>query len=160
MGILYIMNHIKKANLVMNPDQYNNDNVYFSEPVHNNIINNGLFYRLQYSNNNITLNCLLFTLHIEGVFVIKYFNKYKCVFNENSPLLNRLKDIEISMLSRVVSTKIPKYNLYEQIKHNCIKFFSSKQYPDKPPPFDILFKVSGIWEDDNHFGITYKCYDI
>ena len=159
MSYYCIMNQINKVNLAMQIEQYNSDNIYFSEPANNNIINNGYFYRLQYSNNNITLNYLLFSLRLQDVLLIKYFNKYKCVFNGTNQLLTRLKEIEINMLSKITSTKTPKYNLYEQIKNNCIKFFSSNQYPERPPPFNILFKVSGIWEDDNHYGITYKCYD-
>ena len=141
------MNQINKVNLAMKIEQYNSDNIYFSEPANNNIINNGYFYRLQYSNNNITLNYLLFSLRLQDVLLIKYFNKYKCVFNGTTQLLTRLKDIEINMLSKITSTKTPKYNLYEQIKNNCIKFFK-----DKPQTFLInlipKLRLMSLYDND------------
>ena len=73
--------------------------------------------------------------------------------------MDSLKRIEIMCLSKIHSRKEPKLNLFEQIRNNCIKFFSKYEYPDKPNRFYINFKISGVWENENNFGITYKCYD-
>ena len=150
----------QKANIAMEIEQFNIDNLYFSQPVKNNIINQGYFYRLQYSNDIITINCLQFILHMSNTTLIKYFNKYKCIFNDNNDdIVKKLQELEIKILSKINTNKKPKYNLYDQIKNNCIKFFSSKDYPEKPNQFNILFKISGIWEDADYYGITYKCSD-
>jgi len=150
----------KKASLAMYIDQFNIDNLYFSQPVKNNIIEQGYFYRLQYSNDIITINCLQFILPMLNISLIKYFNKYKCIFvDNNDDIVRKLQDLEIKILSKINTTKKPKHNLYDQIKNNCIKFFSSKDYPEKPSKFNILFKISGIWEDADYYGITYKCCD-
>ena len=150
----------QKANIAMNIEQFNIDNLYFSRPVRNNIIDQGFFYRLQYSNDIITINCLQFILSMSNTTLIKYFNKYKCIFNDNNnDIVKKLQELEIQILSKIDTTKRPKYNLYDQIKNNCIKFFSSKDYPENPHKFNILFKISGIWEDAVHYGITYKCCD-
>ena len=150
----------QKANLAMYIEQFNNDNLYFSQPVKNNIIDQGYFYRLQYSNDIITINCLQFILPMTNTTLIKYYNKYKCIFNDtNNDIVKKLQELEIKILSKINTTKKPKYNLYDQIKNNCIKFFSSKEYDEKPNKFNILFKISGIWEDADYYGITYKCCD-
>lgn len=151
---------IKKASLAMHIEQFNIDNLYFSQPVKNNIINQGYFYRLQYSNDIITINCLQFILPMSNTTLVKYFNKYKCIFNDNNnDIVKKLQELEIKILSKINTTKKPKFNLYDQIKNNGIKFFSSSEYPEKPNNFNILFKISGIWEDADNYGITYKCSD-
>ena len=151
---------MKKANLAMNIEQFNSDNLYFSQPVKNNIIDQGYFYRLQYSNEIITINCLQFILPMTNTTLIKYYNKYKCIFNDNNnDIVKKLHDLEIKILAKINTEKKPKYNLYDQVKNNSIKFFSMNDYNDKPGKFDILFKISGVWEDADNYGITYKCCD-
>lgn len=150
----------KNASLAMNMNQFIIDNLYFSQPVKNNIINQGYFYRLQYSNDIITINCLQFILPMSNITLIKYYNKYKCIFSDNNDdIVKKLQELENKILSKINTTKKPKYNLYDQVKNNSIKFFSSKDYPDKPNNLNILFKISGIWEDPDSYGITYKCSD-
>lgn len=151
---------MKKANLAMDIEQFNSDNLYFSQPVKNNIIDQGYFYRLQYSNEIITINCLQFILPMTNTTLIKYYNKYKCIFNDNNnDIVKKLHDLEIKILAKINTEKKPKYNLYDQVKNNSIKFFSMNDYNDKPGKFDILFKISGVWEDADNYGITYKCCD-
>ena len=151
---------MKKANLAMDIEQFNSDNLYFSQPVKNNIIDQGYFYRLQYSNEIITINCLQFILPMTNTTLIKYYNKYKCIFNDNNnDIVKKLHDLEIKILTKINTEKKPKYNLYDQVKNNSIKFFSMNDYNDKPGKFDILFKISGVWEDADNYGITYKCCD-
>ena len=58
-----------------------------------------------------------------------------------------------------MSNKEVKLNLYDQIRNNCIKFFSTKKYPEYPDKITINFKISGVWENKTSYGITYKCYD-
>lgn len=92
--------------------------------------------------------------------LIKYYNKYKCIFNDNNnDIVKKLHDLEIKILAKINTEKKPKYNLYDQVKNNSIKFFSMNDYNDKPGKFDILFKISGVWEDADNYGITYKCCD-
>lgn len=144
----------------MKLDQFNIDNLYFSEPVNNNIIEGGIFYRLQYATEFISLNSIIFKIPLEKCHLIKYQNKYKCVFNEsNNKILETLKKIELLCLDKIISKKQIKLNLYEQIRNNCIKFFSNKNYGENTEKIYIYFKISGIWENNYNYGITYKCYD-
>ena len=43
-------------NIIKNIEQYNEDNVYFLEPIKNNIMNNGNFIRIIYSTSLFVLN--------------------------------------------------------------------------------------------------------
>lgn len=150
----------KKASFTMDLNKFNINNLYFSEPVTNNIIDGGIFYRIQYANEYISLNSIIITIPIERCHLIKYTNKYKCIFNDsNNYILEILKNIETQCLTKIMSNKEVKLNLYDQIRNNCIKFFSTKKYPEYPDKITINFKISGVWENKTSYGITYKCYD-
>ena len=43
-------------NIVINMNQYDENNIFFCEPIKNNIMNDGTFIRIIYSTNNIVLN--------------------------------------------------------------------------------------------------------
>ena len=55
----------KKASFTMDINKFDVNNLYFSEPVTNNIIDGGIFYRIQYANEFISLNSIIITLPIE-----------------------------------------------------------------------------------------------
>ena len=52
-----------------------------------------------------------------------------------------------------IKDKIPQYKITEQLKSGNIKFFSENI--DKINHYFML-KISGIWETDLCYGITYK----
>ena len=43
-------------NIVKRIDQYNKNNIFFCEPIKNNIMNEGIFIRILYSSHNFILN--------------------------------------------------------------------------------------------------------
>ena len=43
-------------NIVKNIEQYEDNNIFFCEPIKNNIMNDGNFIRILYSNHNLVLN--------------------------------------------------------------------------------------------------------
>ena len=51
-------------NLVKNMNQYDENNIFFCEPIKNNIMNDGTLIRILYSTHNILLNgiCILLML--------------------------------------------------------------------------------------------------
>ena len=63
-------------NIVKTIDQYNQDFVYFNEPIKNNIMNNGNFVRIIYSTSLFVLN----GIYIE-VNIYIYYNIYQYVYN-------------------------------------------------------------------------------
>ena len=55
---------------------------------------------------------------------------------------------------RMPSNKTPSYNLALQVTSGSLKLFSESI--DKKKNIDIILKISGLWEDDSSYGITYK----
>ena len=143
-------------NIVKNLYQYNEDYVYFCEPIKNNIMNNGNFIRIIYSTSFFILNGIYITIQINYTSVDKYYNKFKCSFDTNQykELIEKLKIIERGLLKKSgILGKIPQYKIYEQLKNSNIKVFSDS--------FDkigntFLLKIAGIWETDTEYGLTYK----
>ena len=143
-------------NIVKNIYQYNEDYVYFCEPIKNNIMNNGNFIRIIYSTSFFLLNGIYITIQINYTSVDKYYNKFKCSFDTNQykELIEKLKIIERGLLKKSgILGKIPQYKIYEQLKNSNIKVFSDS--------FDkigntFLLKIAGIWETDTEYGLTYK----
>ena len=60
-------------------------------------------------------------------------------------------NIEKDILDKYHSNKTKEYKLQEQLNKNIIKIFNSKNTFKK-----IIIKISGLWEDDNSCGLTYK----
>jgi len=56
-------------NIVKKIEQYNNEHVFFCEPTKNNVMNEGNFVRIIYSNENIALN---------GIYLLLTFNNITC----------------------------------------------------------------------------------
>ena len=143
-------------NIVKNIYQYNEDYVYFCEPIKNNIMNNGNFIRIIYSTSFFILNGIYISIQINYTSVDKYYNKFKCSFDANQykELIEKLKIIEKGLLKKSgILGKIPQYKIYEQLKNSNIKVFSDS--------FDkigntFLLKIAGIWETDTEYGLTYK----
>jgi len=143
-------------NIVKNIDQYNEDCVYFYEPIKNNIMNNGNFIRIIYSTSLFVLNGIYINININYLSIDKYYNKYKCSFDTNQyrDLIDKLRIIEEGLIKKIgILGKIPQYKIYEQLKNGNIKVFSDTS--DKIG-YSFLLKIAGIWETDTEYGLTYK----
>jgi hypothetical protein len=145
--------------LTLNINQFNNDYIFISEPIKNNIIHQSLYYRILYSNNLFTLNGLYIILDIQYNSIEKYFNKYKCTFDINTykHYIEQLKQIELNILSKNSNSKHFSLKIYEQLKNGVIKFFSEEYNKQQ---YNIILKISGIWETDTQCGLTYKFISI
>jgi hypothetical protein len=139
-------------------DQYHENYIYFCEPIKNNIITEGIFTRILYSNNNIIFNGIYLEIPLIDVYFEKYYNKYKCCFNmnihENKEVIDRIRHIEETILQKYdTSNKIPHYKIFEHIRNGNIKIFCDIV----PKNTTILvLKISGIWETQSSYGLTYK----
>jgi hypothetical protein len=142
-------------NLVNTIEQYNNNNLFFCDPIKNNIMSEGNFIRILYSTDNITLNGVYIYVNLHDIVCEKYYNKYKCVFNisNHKEIIDNLKIIEEDMLKKYRTTKTPSYKIYDQIKSGYIKVFSDVTNRQNN---SFILKISGIWETQNNYGLTYK----
>ncbi len=144
-------------NLVKKIEQYDENNVFFCEPIKNNIMLEGNFIRILYSTYNLTLNGVYLLIELNDIVSEKYYNKNKCSFNVNShkELIEKIKVIEENLLKKIeIKNKIPQYKIYEQLTNGNIKFFCDNNNNKTTNSF--ILKISGIWETQINYGLTYK----
>jgi hypothetical protein len=144
------MNIVKKIN------QFDDNNLFFCEPIKNNIMNEGNFIRILYSTHSMVLNGIYLLLLFNDVICEKYYNKYKCSFNINinKDIIDGIKTIEENILKKYyIKNKTPQFKIYEQLNNGNIKIFND--FGNKTNEAFIL-KISGIWETAKNYGLTYK----
>ena len=142
--------------LVKTIEQYNEDFVYFYEPIKNNIMNEGQFIRIIYSTPLFVLNGIYIVVNINYTNIEKYYNKFKCTFdiNQYKEMINSLRLIEEGLLKKVnIYGKIAQHKIYEQLKIGIIKVFSESSDTINNT---FLLKIAGIWETEEEYGVTYK----
>ena len=135
-----------------NPENFNKDYIYFNDPIQNTIINESRFIRIIYSTPNI-INVLV-SFVIDSV--DKQYNKniINYCIEKNEKSIGIINTIEKTILDKYCSNKTPSYNLALQVTSGSLKLFSESI--DKGKNIDIILKISGLWEDDSSYGITYK----
>ena len=70
--------------ITLNPNQINKKNILYSEKTKNNILNNGDFYRIYYSNELFTTNGIYILFNFKHIKIDKYFNKIKCMMGKEN----------------------------------------------------------------------------
>ncbi len=143
-------------NIVKTIDQYDENYVFFCDPIKNNVMNEGSFIRIIYSTPNVVLNGVYILITLNDISCEKYYSKYRCGFNAlaHKELIDNLKIIEDGLLKKVnILQKIPQNKINEQLKNGNLKVFS--EITNKTTCSFIL-KISGIWETQYNYGLTYK----
>ena len=70
-------------------------------------------------------------------------------------MIESLRIIEDGLLRKYnIRNKIPQYKINDQIKNGNIKLFLDST--DKLTNGNFMLKISGIWETETHYGLTYK----
>ena len=144
-------------NIVKTLDQYDENYIHFCESIKNNVMTDGQFIRILYSTPIFSLNGIYLFFTLNDVFVEKYYNKYKCSFNfvNHKEICEKISMIENGLLRKInLKNKIPQYKIQEQLINGNIKIFSDV-YP-KHTSMCFLLKISGIWETNHQYGVTYK----
>ncbi len=142
-------------NLVKRIEQYNDECIFFCEPIKNNVMNDGNFIRILYSTKNIILNGIYLQINLTDLICEKYYNKYRCEFNttNHKDIIDGIKIIEENILKKYKTNKIASHKIYEQIKSGYIKLFSDI---GNKTSCSFILKISGIWETQSNYGLTYK----
>ena len=131
-------------------DKYNNKNLFFMQPIKNTMINEGLFHKILYSNDIFTCNGLYIKMNFRET---KWLNG-RLIFDiePNQDIMNRIVEIEKHILNKIDLNKRAHYKIYEQIKNGNFKTSNSNS--------SIIMKISGVWENQNTLGISYKIISI
>lgn len=151
-------------NVILDVYGFQLNNIIFLESKRN-MIMDGTFAKIIYSNQYFSLNSIYFDFTIEILSIEKQMNKFIMKYNPNSYANNTL----IQELSKIEYRIIEYYKQINQInkRTNCIlnkqlltgnlkiyKDYNLSKINKNPPQY--IIKISGIWENNNEIGITYK----
>jgi len=147
-------------NIIKTIDQCSMNSIYFCEPIKNNVIINGSFTRILYSSDIFTMNGVYLMVPLNDITFEKYYQKYKCIFNgnTNTKIMSKICEMEFNLLqkaSSIIKNKTPQYKIQEQFKNSHIKIVS-ENIPTTSATTTFLLKISGIWETETQYGVTYK----
>lgn len=142
-------------NIVLNMDDIYTRNIFIGNNIRNNIINNGSFYKIKYSNSDIILNNLMILLNISDRSFMQNYNRYRCMFKnknkDNVDIIDKISALEKKILSMFECNKYPNYNIGSALQSGV---FNVGYYPRNDET--MCLKISGIWENEDEYGLTYK----
>tara|TARA_Y100001937_G_C7009078_1_gene280084 strand:- start:237 stop:695 length:459 start_codon:yes stop_codon:yes gene_type:complete len=148
-------------NIVLELNEFNENNIFLNKPVPNTVIENSNFCRVTYSNHLFSLNGVNLKIFIETESKERFYNKYKCSFNvsKNQNIINELAQIETNILRRTnFKNKNPVFKIKKQLECGNIKLFSDLS--ETKMSNNYIIKLSGVWVTETEYGITYKFVDL
>lgn len=139
------------------------DNIYFSNPIKNNIKDNSLFYKLIYSDESIVLKNLYFKIKVNPLKVQVESSRASITIGNIAETTETLNDIEANILKQFNGyinasgdrRYTPYYSITDQSSSGTIRIYNVVNICQKKEIF-VLLKVSGVWVTKNNIGITYK----
>jgi hypothetical protein len=152
--------------LIQKNTDINKDNISYGSKIKNNIIENSYFYPICYSNNLLSLSSLVFKFSLCDFTLSNCFNKHKIIFKykDNIEELNKIIKIEEILIDifmernemNIINEINYEYKIKEAIYNNSIKTIIDNPNKINIKKSDLLIKISGIWENNNKFGLNYK----
>ncbi len=145
-------------NVVLTIDQFNKSHVYYGEPIQNIVMDNSKFIKITYSTENVMCSGIYLSLPIKYSKHEQYYKKVRFTYDIaiNNNWLAKIYDIETDILNKYTSVKKPRKILYETLSNGSIKIFSNDEKPLVNNSNTFILKLSGIWETDIEYGVTYK----
>ena len=145
-------------NLVLDINNIDIINVSFLEKKDNTIVE-GIFSKIIYTDEFVTLNGIFIDFPLEIVHTDKMINKNYLFFTlqSNYNIISKIQELETKLIDCYnIEKNICKknvFNLYNQLISGKIKIYNNA-YNSKNN--HIVLKISGLWETTNEIGITYK----
>ena len=149
-------------NIIVDINRISINNVFFLDTKRN-IIMDGIFTKLVYSNEWFTMNGLYVLFPIEVLSIEKNINKYTLKLNPyhstNYPYVQEFAKLEyriieyyknINQCNRKISNL-----LSSQIHSGSMKLYRDSNYENNKKK-QYIIKISGVWETQEEVGITYK----
>jgi len=141
-------------------------NIYFLEPKRN-IILDGFFTKITYSNELLTMNGLYVIFPVENITIDKLSNKNIIKFNPYS--VNNLHVIQD--FSKIEYRIIEYYKTMNRCNRKTSNLLSKQMYSGKMKVYkemnmnaeekkSYVIKISGVWESKEEVGITYKLIEV
>ncbi len=130
-------------------DLYNFDikNIFIMPPIKNTLISHGLFHKLLYSNNLFTSNGLYIKIDYNDT---KYLNgRLHYNIDSNVSTIDTIESIEKYILGKINNNNKKIYQkINDQFRSGNIKLNNNVS--------SVILKISGLWENENSIGISYK----
>jgi hypothetical protein len=161
-----------EMNLILYANDVNLSQIYFLEKK-TNIIMDGVFTKIVYSNNCMSMNGLYIDFPITNIVTNRIHSKSIIQLDtvNNKDIIHKLIDIENKLLSYYVQyfssshtniscdkrTNVKKtivYTLKNQFQSGVMKYY--KEYDSYSKPELFYIKIAGIWENQHEIGITVK----
>ena len=144
--------------------------IILCEAIKNSIILYNNFYKLLYSNELLTFNGIFILFELNYNYIIK--DKIFFDISKNIDIIDKLNNIEYKILDFLSVKKEKQLKLKEFLKNGIIKF-SNSDYHEIDEDFiklkkinndnnkeNFILKISGIWENKDNIGITFKIINI
>lgn len=153
-------------NVVLPINYFSNDNITLLESKQN-IITDGIFTKLIFANNLFIMNGIFLFFPLDADSIINNNGRHFVNFNPNSNynynIIEKVHDIENNILDFYKCSRFVKKNksfiLNNQLINGNIKVYKDYNNNSDNPSFSnklFILKISGIWENNSQYGITYK----
>ena len=155
----YLLN-IEITNKEMDKNKFKNLDfkyIFLGNTVNNRILENGKFTRLYYSTPLCSFNGIYTLIHLDNINESNESNTQnsKLLINTemNANMIKKIKELEETILA-VINIKNKRFcsNIYNEISKGFIKL--NYKYNIQ----NIMLKISGIWETETSYGLSYKYY--
>lgn len=124
-------------NILLDLKQVNNDFIFFNEPIKNLIIENSIFTRIIYSDSLMALNTLYILFDMSQ--------------SSHREIIEILIELEKNILFKIdIYNKKCQYKIKDYLKH--LTYRTSDEFKLNK----YILKISGIWETNIEYGITFK----
>ena len=122
----------------MNIDNIDNNNIFLANEIKNTIINEGVFYKLNYSNHILTLTNLLIKLEIPEYTIFQNYFKYKCAFRAEkyTDFINKITALEYSILYKIYPNN---KRIYRRANANISRLLQSGSFKLTQQPLEKNF---------------------
>lgn len=150
---------LSDMNVVIKEEQFNLTNIYYTEPIQNIIMDNSQFVKIVYSNEDVMMNGIYLLVDLKHINKESYFKKIKITYDTslNKNILNRIYEIENQLLQKYNSNKkIQRKIIYDTLNNGVIKLFPNDEKDVISNNNSFILKISGIWENETEYGLTYK----
>jgi len=156
-------------NIVFEIDDVLHQNIYFLDQKRN-IIMDGYFTKLIYSNEHFTMNGIYLHFSMKDLKIDNILNKQCVHFHpyhpKNLEFIQMLSMLELHILELYKKThkcnKRISNNLAKQLYSGIVKITPDyyggavNGSADVVPPSDYIIKISGVWENSEDVGVTFK----
>jgi cell division protein FtsL len=154
-------------NLMIESNDFNLENIHFLEEKPN-IVMDGKFTKLIYSNHCMTLNGVYLYFPVDFIKIDKIMNKNVLYFDavKHKTLIKLFAKIEqqileyylflISANSKTTNNKQTILKLESQLNSGSIKIYTTEQQMKDLSKTKVILKISGVWETYNKVGLTFR----